>query len=231
MKRLLILLLSCKFLLASPTTTPHYAMQWVDKHKTEYSEEDKRLFMLGVVFPDITFIASYLNLTYDEKYAAGEISIQDVYEETSPFESGRKFYFFFEDFRTALIQKHDLFRKYKNVPEEKRELLTMFIEDHIYFEEIDKKRMKAYLRQVSEDEVAQGIKESALKTWHSILMRYYTMAPYSILRTLSFTGHGVFSASKEVVAEWSKEFPNLIELVPVQVYIADLEQQFTERYL
>jgi|GEM_PF-3109828 len=222
--RLFSLLLVPSFCFATPVTYVYFGQKWADHFHEEYTEEDRAAFMMGVVFPDIR----YLNIKMPREPNASDITKSLVLDEENPFEQGRLFHYFFLNFRDSVVEELSLFDKLTNAPEDNRDLLLMLLEDHNYFDEIDRNGVKSYFQNVIEDEEYTGVPYHTLRTWHRIVTQYYGMSAFAIVRRLRQFDFGMFGASKETVAEWAREFPALLESDAFQVYVADLEAGFEQ---
>lgn len=223
LNRLFFLTLLPIWLQATPVTYVYFAEKWMDHHHSEYSSEEKSAFVLGVVFPDIR----YLNIRMPKEPDPMSISYDQVVSAETPFEKGRLFHYYFSRIRNEIIASYDVYNELSSVPTEQRDLLLMLLEDHTYYEEIDKEKVKRHFSKVIEAEEYTGVPHHTLRTWHRIVCQYYGMSPFSIVYRLRQFGFGMFGATKETVAEWSREFPALLESDTFQTYIATLEERFT----
>lgn len=210
------------FLCATPVTYVYFGEKWIERYHEDYSQDEKAAFILGVVFPDIR----YLNIRMPREPNPADISQAIVLGEENPFEQGRLFHYFFLQFRNSTVERLNLYEQLTSAPEGNKDLLLMLLEDHYFYDEIDRPHVKKYFDNVIEDEEYMGIPFHTLRTWHRIITQYYGMSPFAIVRRLRQFDLGMFGAPKETVAEWSREFPALLESEPFQVYISELDSGF-----
>ena len=226
MKRILLILCAfglCSHTFATPVSGLYFASKWIENREEEYTESDVYAFQLGMLFPDISYMNVPLRFEPEEP-----VSLAEIQEADTPFEKGRLLHYYIRDLQTKVMDRVQLCDSFEGIPDQGRELLVKMLEDHYYYDEVDKATIREMLDEVLNDEEDAGVPNHQLRTWHRVLGQYLSMNAFTILLKLKQFNMGVFGVTKETVAEWAREFPTLIESVDFQTYIAELESEFAK---
>lgn len=212
-------------LYSTPVSGLYFGTKWMEACASDYSEDEAYAFKLGVLFPNI----SYMNVPL--RFEPEEVpTLEEIRSASTPFESGRLLYYYLSDVRSEVLKRTALCESFEGIPEEGRELLVKMLEDHYYFDEVDKPALTSLLSESLDDEEDAGVPAHQLRTWHRVIGQYFSMNAFSILLKLKQFNMGVFGVSRETIAEWAREFPSLIESIEFQSYIAELESEFDARF-
>lgn len=170
---LFFLMTSCSFA-AAPLFHAVIAEQWLDLYDHHYTEEQKRAFMLGTLFPDIRYLAR-LPRSATHFFA----TLDDMIKSDDPFEKGMILHNFVDYFRwehplRSLATKH-----LEGMPGDD-ELQLKLLEDLILYnmrEEHASDYIAEYFESIDEHELNYRVPYYTVQEWHDLHGEYFKIKP------------------------------------------------------
>ena len=165
------------WLTATPVTHTLLAEKYLASIDHNYSDDDITAFFQGVLYPDIYYLA-LLGVTKGETHFQ-EITLEDVWNEDSPFKAGHKLHCFIDEQREEYVAATGVLDVFTNIEEQNVDLYLQIIEDEQYFEMIDLKAIKDGVYYIHPSEDFGQVPYHGLKAWHRFLGQYFSMLPVS----------------------------------------------------
>ncbi len=153
------------------------AEKWMDAFE-DYTEEERRSFILGTLFPDIRHLAG---LPRESTHRYGW-SVEELRAIEDPFFKGMMVHSFVDENRDAYVQKHrvkDLLRNMTGGKEDMEVYLKMVEEEILYSwrDTSDNDYLFDYLGSIANEELAFNAPVSAVQEWHNHLIGYFSSSP------------------------------------------------------
>lgn len=196
--------------------------KWLAIYAPNYSDEEKKLFMLGTVFPDIRYLGV---IKRSQSHFKG-VTLEKVYQATTPFQRGMLFHSFVDEFRDKLSRQRGLEKQFIDIPQRYRSPFLKLIEDQIIHEKYDWAQFRLFLASIPEEEKAFGIEMRSLTEWHTGLTLYFSALPSLILTQISLFNQGILSLDAASVKLWSTLLPKYAADPAMQGYVNDIMQAF-----
>ncbi len=134
---------------------------------TTPSIKDHNSFFAGTSFPDIRYVT---DISRRATHLAEDKSLPYLIHRPSAFEAGRLFHVYVDRKREQHMRAHNAYRFIKG-PLETQTL--KLVEDYILFERIKGKiNTSAIFDKIYPEELAFGVSEPAITTWHLMLKEY-----------------------------------------------------------
>lgn len=219
-------LLSFSAQAAGPVMHIALGQQWLNLYAPTYTQEEKKLFLLGTVFPDIRYLGV---IKRSQSHYKG-MTLEKVYQANTPFMRGMYFHSFVDEYREKYIKQHDIMKKIATVPPQHLGTFLKLIEDEIIHKQNDWSEFRLYLASIPEEEKILDIKIEALREWHTALTIYFTMYPSFILNQFtlfdSIFDKGIFSFDPQIIKSWSALLPQYAADPAMHQYLDDLMKSF-----
>ncbi len=219
---LIVGLLSFDAQAAGPVMHIILGQQWLNVYAPDYTEEEKKLFLLGTVFPDIR----YLGVIKREQSHFKGVTLQKVLKANNPFQRGMLFHSFVDEYREKFVHRVAIEKKISGVPTQWRGTLLKLVEDQLLHEKYNWSQIKMFLGTIPEEEKNFGIEAHALTQWHTGLAFYFSATPSFILTQLSLFDQGILSLDAEQVKLWSTLIPQYAGDSHFQKYVDNLLKAF-----
>jgi len=212
---------------AAPVTHVVLAEHWI-QHQEQYSDEQKRSFMLGTLFPDIR----YLGVISRSKTHERGLTLQHLLEKQSEFNKGKRLHAFVDKQRENLVVKWKIYDRIRKVPGQKyKTTFLKLLEDEILFSTRDWSDIRQYLKTIHPEEQTYQIRDEDISRWHAQLSRAFLAPPSIYLMTLAFLNRGYGNVPPEIIKEWSQLLPELAKDKEIQNYVhallTELDKQFS----
>lgn len=177
--------------------------KWLSTFAPNYSEQEKKLFLLGTVFPDIRYLGTVKrNQTHYQ-----EVTLEKVYAQTTPFMRGVYFHSFVDEYREKYIRQHDVMKKVASIPRALQGTFLKVVEDEMLHPKHDWSEFRLYLSSIPNEEKILDITDETLTQWHTGLTFYFTACPSMILMQLSLFEKGILVLDAPTVKSWSTLVP------------------------
>lgn len=153
--------------MAAPVTHLYFADKFCDKHW----EIDRFQFFAWNCLPDIRYVDKTIKRT---KYHVKNLTMTDIFEETSDFWKWVKFHSFIDENRDAFYQKHNIY--IPKVSDEKFIKSLKFLEDDILYWKLSFRH--DFIKFLSEYEFpVHDINLKSVNEWKKLLSDYFSIQP------------------------------------------------------
>lgn len=220
------LLVNASLFSAGSVTHVFFAEKWLEKMPVLFSDEDKKEFIRGNLFPDIRYLGE---ISRDETHEKS-LSLLDVLTSESPFLSGKRLHAFVDEHREAFITSRQLYKENFLASQSQAVTLLKIMEDEYFFDRIHAEETIESLFEISAKELDEASVESIHK-WHALQMQYFSMRPREAIQLLAMLNLPFFNASKETVKAWNMNFDSLVSSSLFKDYVEELEKMFDELFL
>ena len=213
---------------AAPIFHATVAQMWLD-HFEEYTEEEKRAFMLGTLFPDIRYIAKISRSKTHEK----GLTIKDLLQIKDPFTKGMKLHSFVDEVRNNYVDAHFLPHEYRHLAYAPQTHIKVLEDEVLYFQnKCDKKAIGAFLTHSLKEEESFGITAQVVQEWHEQLSECFLHPPSENYLKLKERGkgHGALSVGtiKTITKNLDKYKNDPVIISHTNGAIAQFEHLFSE---
>ncbi len=215
-------LLSSVSYAAGPVMHIALGQRWLAIYAPNYTEEEKKLFLLGTVFPDIR----YLGVIKRSQSHFNGVTLEKVIQTTSPFQQGVLFHSFVDEYREKYVRQKGIEKKITEVPRALQGTFLKLIEDQIIHEKNDWTQFQLYLTTIPDEEKAYGIDTQSLTQWHTGLTFYFSTLPSFILTQVSLFDKGILTLDAQTVKDWSLLLPKYASDPVMLKYVEDLLASF-----
>lgn len=188
---------------AGPATHVALGQLWLAHFAPQYTPEQKQLFLMGTVFPDIRYLGT---IKRKESHFKG-VTLKRVMDAKTPFEQGMLFHSFVDEYRDKMVRKKGIEKKIDSIEQRRRDLFLKLIEDQIIHTKYDFSQFRNGVAKIPDEEVKFGIDEKTLNEWHLGLALYFSAQPVFLLAQFSFFDTSVFNIDPQVVKKLSEELP------------------------
>ncbi len=209
---------------AAPVTHIVLADMWIAKQE-KFSEEQRKSFMVGTVFPDIRYLGV---ISRNETHELG-LSVKDLQATQSIFERGKRLHSLVDEVRENLVVKWNIYRLLNKIPGQRpgqKATFLKLVEDEILFQKRDWSDIKQYLAMLDAGEQQYKISDDDLKRWHQNQMQFFTEPPSKTLAALAAKGKGFANIPIGITREWSILIPKFAKDKRMIKYVENLEAEF-----
>lgn len=206
---------------SGPIMHAYLGLKWLEKYGTEYTQSQKRDFILGTLFPDIR----YLGTIPRSKTHIETNSLQEVKAAKTAFEQGMRFHNYVDITRSRFLNKHAINQEIKKLPAKHRGIFVKLIEDQIAFSKADWETIKGYLAEITKDE-EKYVDLSTITKWHVGLTFYFSAPPSTLLSQMSIFNQDVLMIDAATIALWGETVKEYGENKDFQSYVDSLIQGF-----
>lgn len=165
----------------------------------KYSDEEKRRFILGTLFPDIRYISS-VNRT--DTHEEG-VTLNEIVEHPSPFVAGMKFHSWVDNVRDGYVLADGI---YDRLPEDltihQKPSFLKVIEDELLLEELNADYCCDVLETVDPEELKQGIPNQDVERWHAFLLFFFRTSPKTTMTLLSLIDTDLSHPTNDDIDKW-----------------------------
>lgn len=211
-------LLSISAHAAAPKMHVALGQQWLAKYAPEYTDEEKKLFLLGTVFPDIRYLGV---IKRSQSHFKG-MTLEKVHQTSSPFLRGMYFHSFVDEYREKFVRNSQIEKKFIEIPRNLQGTFLKLVEDQIIDVKYDWSQFRIYLAAIPEDEKKYDIDLQALTQWHTGLTVYFSTLPSNILTQLSLFEKGILTLDAATVKAWSFLIPKYSSDPMMQKYVDEM---------
>jgi hypothetical protein len=219
---------------AGPITHALLGYIWLEECGTQYTDADKKAFLIGTLFPDIRY------LTHDTRESThlGGISLKRVAEEPDPFTAGVKFHAWADDLREAYMhQRMEMAQKRKDqlegtltdITSVLRSSFLKYLEDEIYFGDLDWHDLITFLRKLEVTSPSKTISESTLKEWYALLVDQFELSPGVFFQQLGKEGKSYLDLPARTLTQWAKLLAHDAHNPVYQKHAADMLAFFKDK--
>ncbi|MGD9592246.1 MAG: hypothetical protein AB7V32_06985, partial [Candidatus Berkiella sp.] len=207
---------------AGPAMHVALGERWLVTYAPNYSPQEKSLFLLGTVFPDIR----YLGVVKRSQTHYKDVTLAQIYQEKSPFLRGMLFHSFVDEYRMKYIDKHKISKKVAQVPSRLQGTFLKVIEDEILHQKHDWTEFRISLASIPDEEKILNINTEALTQWHTALTFYFSTTPSMILTQIGLFDKGILTLDPPTVKTWSTLVPQYAADPGMVQYLNDLMSSF-----
>lgn len=208
---------------AGPVTHIVLGEEWLAQRAPEYTQEQKKLFLLGTLFPDIR----YLGTIKREDTHFKKVSLDKVQKETSIFRQGMLFHSFVDEFREKWIKSHSIEKQLSHITDyHQRGTFLKLIEDQILYSTMSWGKFCQSLMTIPSEERAYGIDEKTLTEWHTALTLYFAASPSVLLTQIGLFEKDFLNMKAAEIKEWGKALPEYAEDETMKQHVSDMMAAF-----
>lgn len=221
-------LINVNFMLmaAGPIMHVYLAEKWLERYGKSFTEDDKRKFIVGTLFPDIRYLGV---LTREQTHETG-LTLYDIQACPNRWEAGKKLHCFVDEVRAHFADQSAIYSiLHQTVPEEHSGTLLKLIEDAFVQSRINVASACSYLSTIEPEEEATGVKLEALKQWHNQQAGHMKSIPHDVIKRLSEQQKGYLTISSQLIQIWAKELPALLNNKHITTYAEKLVAHFDEQ--
>lgn len=192
------------------------------KIRPGYSEDDKKAFIIGTVFPNIRYLADCdRSLTHLEN-----VSLDDVLNASSPFLAGFLFHSYVDKQRELFVVSKGIYEYIASLCSCRPSMLIKLVEDELIFDSIDSNFCKKCLKTVLKEEKDFGIDEEVVENWHYLLTNYFSYKPGTILQYLSWRKLSFMGIPADKTGEMLSHQKQLIKDPFMHDYVDEMLEYF-----
>lgn len=218
----IVLLLPFSLNAAGPITHVALGEKWLKHVAPDYTEEQRKEFLLGTVFPDIR----YLGVIKREKTHTKGVTLEAIRKANSPFQQGMLFHSFVDEFREKWVKEKGAEKKLTDIAPNQQRIFLKIIEDQILYSEYSWNTFRQYLMTVPNEEKEYGIQDKALNEWHAGLTLYFTASPELLLVQIGLLEKDIMTIKAPVVKQWGALLPEYTSREDMQKHVMDLMDAF-----
>ncbi len=207
---------------AGPAMHVALGKEWLALYAPQYTEQEKKLFLLGTVFPDIR----YLGVIKRDQSHYKNMTLKKVLEEKKPFMRGIYFHSYVDEHREKYVHEHAPYKKLSDISPSLRGTFLKLIEDEIIHQNQDWTDFRIFLSTIPDEEKILGISNEALTQWHTGLSVYFSTYPSFILAQLSMFDKGILSFDAQTIKTWNVSLPQHVADPDMQKYVRELMSSF-----
>lgn len=227
---ILLVNLFCCFPLfaAAPVTHVVLAEKWIAKQE-KFSDEQKKSFILGTLFPDIRYLGV---ISRNATHETG-VTIQDLKATQPEFERGKRLHSFVDEVRENLVVKWKIYNLLCRIPGQRpgqKATFLKLVEDEILFQKRGWSDIRQYLTGLDEGEQKYKISDVDLHRWHQNQNQFFTAPPSKALAILVAKGQGFANIPLDMTEKWCKLIPKFAKDKRMQNYVRDLELEFDKAF-
>jgi hypothetical protein len=224
--RLLPLLLLCPCLLNAAGPIVHaYLTERFFEHYPKYDQQEKRIFMLGTLFPDI----QYLGEASREETHEEEIALLDVLREPSPFVAGMKFHCYVDRVREEFVRRQKIYEDLGNADPEQQHIIFLklkLMEDEVVFDCYNWQEWRDVLQEVHSEELNWGMGLTTVRKWHNLLNICLTNPPSTIIFLLSITNASFLNIPSSAISEWNRVLKSTAHSANIKKFVQEMLRHF-----
>lgn len=217
-----ILLLPFPLYSAGPITHVALGEKWLKLIAPDYTEDQKKEFLLGTVFPDIR----YLGVIKREKTHYKGVTLQAIRKADSPFQQGMLFHSFVDEFREKWVKEKGVEKKLTDIAPNQQQFFLKIIEDQILYSEYSWNTFRQYLMTVPPEEKEYGIQDKALNEWHAGLTLYFTVSPELLLVQMGLLEKDILTIKAPVIKQWGALLPEYTARIDMQKHVSEMMDAF-----
>ncbi len=220
-------LLSFSCYAAGPAMHVTLGEKWLTTFAPEYTDEQKKLFLLGTVFPDIRYLGG---VKREQTHYKG-MTLEKVYETKSPFMRGMYFHSFVDEFRDRCVRQSGIEKKIADVSRRQQGTFLKLIEDQILHSQYRWPEFKKYLMSIPEDEKKFGIELTSLTQWHTALTLYFSTTPSMILQQVGMFEQNILTLDAATIKNWGLLLPKYAEDPEMKRHVEKLLHAFDKAFI
>lgn len=215
---------------AAAPVTHAYLSERFFTYFSDYTEEEKRSFMLGTLFPDIQYLGEVSR--HDTHWQ--HMSLEEVLEEPMPFMAGVKFHSYVDCVREEFVIDYQMYDKLAELVEHPQlqtlYLMLKLMEDEIVFEKQSWQEWFDSFQEIHEGELGRGISIPTIRKWHNLINVSLSNRPSAIIFLLNVANQGFLNISADEIAYWHKIYRSLVNSEVVQNYVEAMLEHFEEQF-
>ncbi|MCS5710872.1 hypothetical protein [Candidatus Berkiella aquae] len=219
-------LLSFSLKAAGPAMHVTLGEKWIATFAPEYTEEQKKLFLLGTVFPDIR----YLGVIKRTQTHFKGMTLEKVYATDSPFMRGMYFHSFVDEYRDRCVRKTGIEKTITEIPRSQQGTFLKLIEDQVLHSQYRWPEFKKYLMSIPEDEKKFGLELSALTQWHTALTLYFSTKPSMILQQVGMFEQNILTLDAQTIKSWGTLLPQYADSSEMKKHVEQMLHAFDEAF-
>lgn len=229
LKKVILITIIClypfKNFASAPAMHVFLGERWLAKFAPEYQEEDKKLFLLGTVFPDIR----YLGVIKREQTHFKNVTLQKIRQEKSAFKRGMLLHSYVDELRENYAPREAVEKKLSDIPRPLQGTFLKLLEDQILQDKLNWALFRSALLSIPEEEKKIGIPEKSLAEWHTGLTVYFSVFPSLLLMQLGMMEQKIFILDAPTVKLWGTLLPQYTHNKEVQQYLDGFIKTFDKK--
>jgi hypothetical protein len=196
------------------------AEKWIQRFES-FSEQEKRAFMIGTLFPDIRYIADLPR----SKTHVYHLSVKEIRAIKDPFLKGMRVHAFVDETRERFLKNNPIWDELKEYPGDSI-LFLKLLEDELLYPTHDSSYISTYLETVENAEIDFGIPLPLVQEWHECLRLSLILRPSKLFQRLATT-HSKFSKlSDDTIVLLGTYLPKHRDNEKVKQYLCVLFSEF-----
>ena len=211
---------------AGQVTHFYLADRYLAHKPKNYTEAERRSFMLGTLFPDIRYLAKIAREKTHEK----NVTLEDVQQAASPFSAGMKFHSFVDLERIRLVREWKSLDVLLGEVKEHRIAFLKLLEDEILFDQTHFGDIAALFAQVLPEELASGIPPATVERWHHLLMGACMHKPSVLVARAASGGASAFGIPSAILQVWGRQLPLEASKQIMKDYVRKLTNEFQQMF-
>lgn len=208
----------------SSAAGPYVHIQLAEKFISHYQVKNRRLFLVGTLFPDIRYLGK---ISRDQTHFKG-IGLKEIIEEKSDFIAGMKLHSFVDEIREKFTVTSGIYDYIKRLEPQHHATLLKLIEDEILWKKQLTSTLVNYLAETSKQEIEFSVPFDMVIKWHLYLSSYFNQQPGIMIKDLAKKNSSLFNIPAKNIINWSKEWDNLVNDKKMLQYVSSLDQHFTQ---
>ena len=208
---------------AGPLTHAFLTEMYLMQHSS-YSNEEKDLFRIGSLFPDIRHLAE----TERDHTHFPHVTLQEVFLEASPFIAGMKYHAYVDKKREAFMERGGHYNLISDLPLAYPRNFLKFVEDEIIFTSLNRNDWRVLLQNTVPEEMEWGIREEVVIKWHQLLDWTLTFLPSTLIYFADVQGNGLLSMPADEISIWNANVYERAHRAEVRAYFNSMLKMFDE---
>lgn len=222
---ILVILLSFYQLSYAAGPVSHIVLgeEWLAHRAPQYTEDEKKLFLLGTLFPDIR----YLGTLKREDTHFKNVTLERVQKEPSAFRQGMLFHSFVDEFREKWVKSHHIENKLKHISDyHQRGTFLKLIEDQILYSTMSWGKFCQCLMTIPAEERAYGVDDKTLTEWHTALTFYFAASPSVLLTQIGLFEKDFLNIKAVEIKKWGILLPEYAEDEAMRKHVTGMMAAF-----
>lgn len=223
---LIVGFLSLNVFAAAPAMHVTLGEKWLAVYAPNYTDEQKKLFLLGTVFPDIRYLGV---IKRDQTHYKG-MTLEKVQEAKSPFIRGMLFHSYVDEFRERCVRRSGIEKKLSEIPRRQQGTFLKLLEDQILHSQYRWSDFKKYLMSIPDDEKKFGLDLSSLTQWHTALTLYFATTPSNILQQVAMFDQSILTLDAATIKSWGMLLPKYAADPAMKGHVEELLHAFDQAF-
>lgn len=198
-----LILLTSSYLMkaAGPVTHVLLADMWLDTCGKHYTEDERRIFLVGTLYPDIRYLAELPRTATH----LSKVNLKEIAQEPDIFKAGSMFHSWVDNAREYYLKsrKGKVLSGLKGISSFLASNYLKWLEDEIYFPLHSWSDVIDDLKTVSKGEKQGGLAYKILEEWNKLLIEQLTYSPSTFFERIGKKDGRLFELPAGTVKQWS----------------------------